>query len=245
MEMTHPDLLKDFTLVARTFEQLSQRLTEVAEQVRISGVPPSESLIEEIISSRRSFTELRDKAIELVSLLAESPTKAPEEIGSIKDLEVLLQFVTDAQRKRTQEEKARLRALTILDRILALIHREQPDFPPLNEAQAKARALRDALRAHDAPDPHPDMVPLAQGRHPLAELLTLVEGYEDLDDDLWLLLKYAVAENFGKSLAISAARGKLCSSPGGFISDLSIGDQRTGQGPTSSRTSGVDAESNP
>jgi hypothetical protein len=57
------------------------------------------------------------------------------------------------------------------------------------------------------------MMPLAQGRHPLAELLTLVEGHDTLDDDLWLLLKHAVAENFGNALAMSADRGKLCPSP--------------------------------
>jgi hypothetical protein len=38
--MTHPDPLKGFTLIVRTFEPLSQRLTEVTEQVRISGFPP-------------------------------------------------------------------------------------------------------------------------------------------------------------------------------------------------------------
>ena len=228
METPQTDLLKDLTLVTRTFEQLGQRLTEVAEQVRHSGVLPSESLIEEIASSRRSFTELRDKAIELVGLLAESPAKAPEEIGSIQELEALLQLVTEAQRKKAQEEKAQLRALTILDRILSLIHRDQPDFPPLDEAKAKARTLREAIRTYDRLKSHPEVNPLAQGRHPLAELLTLVEGYEDLDDDLWLLLKHAVAENFGKSLAMSAARGKLCSSPSGLTSDQSPEDQQVG-----------------
>jgi hypothetical protein len=213
METGQTDLLKDFTLVARTFEQLSQRLADVAEQVRNGGILPSDSLIEEIASSRRSFTELRDRAIELVGLLAESAPKAPEEIGSIKELETLLQLVAEAQRRKAQGEKSRLRALTILDRILSLIHREQPEFPPLEDAQSKAKALREALRTYDGPDLHPETTPLAQGRHPLAELLTLVEGYEDLDDDLWLLLKHAVAENFGKSLAMSAARGKLCASP--------------------------------
>jgi hypothetical protein len=43
--------------------------------------------------------------------------------------------------------------------------------------------------------------------------LTLVEGAHDLDDDLWLLLKQATVEHFGKSLAVSAARGKLTLSP--------------------------------
>lgn len=229
METPQTDLLKDFTLVTHTFEQLSQRLTDVAEQVRNAGVLPSESLIEEITSSRRSFTELRDKAIELAGLLADSPARTPEEIGSIKDLEALLQFVAETQRKKAQEEKARLRALTILDRILSLIHREQPDFPPLEDAQAKARALRETLRTYEGPEIHPEVNPLAQGRHPLSEFLTLVEGYEDLDDDLWLLLKHAVAENFGKSLAMSAARGKLCPSPTGLTSDHPTGDQRNGQ----------------
>ncbi len=242
METSHTDLLKDFTVVTRTFEQLSQRLTDVAEQVRTSGVPPSESLIDEIASSRRSFAELRDRAIELVSLLAESPSRTPEEIGSIKDLEALLQLVTEAQRKKAQEEKARLRALTILDRILSLIHREQQDFPPLDDTQAKARTLRETLRAYNGPEAHPEVSPLAQGRHPLAELLALVEGYEDLDDDLWLLLKHAVAENFGKSLAISAARGKLCPSPTHLTSDNSPGDQQNDQMATPTGVPCTDAE---
>lgn len=217
METSQTDLLQDFNLVAKAFERLSERLTEVAEQVRTSGAPPSESLIEEIATSRRSFTELRDKALDLVGMLSGTSNKIPDEICSMKDLEALLHEVTEAQRKKAEDEKALVRALTILDRILSLIHRGQPDFRPLVEAQAKAKALRDILREHNGPDAHPDVHALAQGRHPLAELLTLVEGHEDLDDDLWLLLKHAVAENFGKSLAMSAARGKLCPSPASLV----------------------------
>jgi hypothetical protein len=228
MEASQTDLLHNFTLVTRTFEQLSQRLTEVAEQARIAGVLPSESLIDQIATSRRSFNELRDKALELVSLLAASAPKAPGEIESIKDLEALLQFVAEAQRKKTQEEKARLRALTILDRLLSLIHREQADFHPLEEVQSKAKTIRDELRAHNGADAHPDIMPLAQGRHPLAELLTLAEGFDTLDDDLWLLLKHAVAENFGKSLAMSAARGKLSPSPSRLTAEHATLDLRTG-----------------
>lgn len=242
MDTSQTDLLQDFTVVTRTFEQLGQRLTDVAEQVRTSGILPSESLIDEIATSRRSFTELRDKALELVGLLAGSPSKSPEEIGSMKDLEALLQLVAESQRKKAQEEKARVRALTILDRILSLIHRDQPEFHPLDEVQAKAKTLRDAVRIHHGPETHPDIHPLAQGRHPLAELLTLVEGYEDLDDDLWLLLKHAVAENFGKSLAMSAARGKLCSSPTRLSTDHSSGEVKNGQKPALVNTTFTDGE---
>ena len=107
-----------------------------------------------------------------------------------------------------QEEQDRVRTFTVLDRLLSLKHRDQADFPPLEAVRAKAKILRDELRAHGT-NVHPDLILLAQGRHPLAELLTLVEGHDDLDDDLWLLLKHAVAEHFGNALALSAARGKL------------------------------------
>jgi hypothetical protein len=243
MEPSQTDLLQDFSQVTRAFEQLSRRLTDVAEQVRTSGILPSDSLIEDIAASRRSFVELRDRALELVGLFAGSSKKPADEIESMKDLEALLQLVTEAQRKKAQEEKARVRALTVLDRILSLIHRERPDFSPLDEAQAKARALREALRSHEGPDLHPDIVPLAQGRHPLAELLTLVEGYDDLDDDLWLLLKHAVAEHFGKSLAMSAARGKLCPSPTRLSQERSGSDTKNGHKPPLVSTAFTDGES--
>jgi len=228
METLRTDLSQDFLEVTRTFEHLGQRLTDVAEQVRTLGVLPSEDLIDAITLTRRSFQELRAKAIDLVGLLGHSSTTIPEDIGSVKDLEALLQAVTDAQRKRAQGEKVRLRALTILDHILSLIHREQPEFPPLGVIQTEAKALREMLRASEDPDVHPEANALAQGRHPLAEFLTLVEGHNQLDDDLWLLLQHAVAEHFGKPLAMSAARGKLYQTPARMLPDRSTCEQKNG-----------------
>ena len=62
MDISQTDLLQDFSLVTKSFEQLGQRLSEVAEQVRTAGTLPSESLIEEIAASRRNFTDLRARA---------------------------------------------------------------------------------------------------------------------------------------------------------------------------------------
>lgn len=209
MDTTPTDLLKDLDSITETFAQLSQRLSDVADQVRTQGIPPAEELLEELAASRRNFTELRDRAIELAGLLAALPTKAPDEISSIKELEALLQLVTEAQAKKAIDDKLRERALIVLDRILSLTHRDLQEFAPLTDCHTKARELRSALLALPWPDLHPDATALAQGRHPFAELLALVEGHDDLEDDLWLLLKHAVAEGFGKSLALSAARGKL------------------------------------
>jgi len=245
MDTSHTDLLQDFSLVTKSFEQLGQRLSEVAEQVRTTGTLPSESLIEEITASRRNFTDLRARAIELVGLMSETPNAAAEEIGSMKELEALLQVAAEAQRKRAHQEKARVRALTVLDRLLSLVHRDQPDFAPLSECQAKSRALSEAIRDHAGSELHPDVTALAQGRHPLTELLTLVEGYDDLDDDLWLLLKHAVAENFGKSLAMSAARGKLCPSPTRMNPEHSPDELRNGMKVSGAPATFTDGESGP
>ncbi len=45
----------------------------------------------------------------------------------------------------------------------------------------------------------------------------MVEGHKNLNEDLWLLQKHAVANNFGQALAMSAGCGKLCLPPTRFV----------------------------
>lgn len=210
MEPPEKPTVQDLPPEARTIEELSQRLTTLAKELRASGALLPETVVGEISASCRSFKELRDKALEIVDILAGTSPSVPTAASSMKELDALIQFATEVQRKRLHEEKSRLRALTILDRILSLIHRTRPEFLPLHEIQVQAKTLQETLRGYKGQDIHPDVGLLAQGRHPMAEFLTLVEGHDDLEDDLWLLLTHAVEEHFGKSLAMSAARGKLC-----------------------------------
>ena len=224
METSQDKPLHDLPSSMHTVEELSQRLATVAKELQTAGALASDTVIDGMTAPCRSFKELRDKALEIVDVLAGSSPTAPTAAGSVKELEALLQFATEAQRKKVQEEKARLRALTILDRILSLIHRDRPEFPPLYEAQVKAKAIQESLRTQEGPDVHSTINLLAQGRHPFAELLTLIEGHHDLEDDLWLLLTHAVEEHFGKSLAMSAARGKLCTATTRIAIDNSSAD---------------------
>ncbi len=219
---------QDVAPVTCTVEELSHRLADLAKALRTSGALPPDTLVDEIATSCRSVKELRDKALEIVDVLAGSIPAVPTAAGSMKELEALIQFATEVQRKKVHEEKSRLRALTILDRVLSLIHRDRPEFLPLHEIQVQAKGLQDTLRVYGGQDLHPEAGLLAQGRHPLAEFLTLVEGYDDLEDDLWLLLTHAVEEHFGKSLAMSAARGRLCPAATRFPIDNPSGDLRDG-----------------
>jgi len=56
---------------------------------------------------------------------------------------------------------------------------------------------------------HPDTEILAEGKHPFALLLILIEQWRELSEDHWGLLKATVEHSFGQSLSVEAARGNL------------------------------------
>ncbi len=209
MPQTHADLLKELHGVSESFSHLGKKLSAVASALQASGMPPTLPLLEELRSSRSTFEELRKGATELAHLLADSRAKHTGQIESLVELKALIESLGEAQEKRAEDEKIHRRALALLDRILAIEHSEEVDFPPLADCQLKARELHRGIAALHWPDVHPEAAALAHRRHPLAELLTLVERHMDLEDDLWLLLKHAVSESFGKKLSLAAARGKL------------------------------------
>src|SRR5207237_4407753 len=76
-------------------------------------------------------------------------------------------------------EAARDETVSVLDRVLALTHREDSDSAALAECQARARELRDAIAAA----PAGDVAQLGAHLRPFDELVTLAEGWNQLDDD--------------------------------------------------------------
>lgn len=208
MQATHTELLHDLQDVTDFFSQLGGKLSEAAADLRVSGTPPATHILEELTVSRNTFEDLRQRALDLAVTLA-APSRPQEEIHSLKELKSLLQSLDEAEEKRNAEEDLKHVALEILNHILTFTHREDPEFPPLRDCQEQAETLRRAIEATTWPQVHPDMKSLATRRHALSEFLTLVEEFDTLDDDLWLLLKHAVAESCGKSLSLSAARGKI------------------------------------
>jgi hypothetical protein len=203
------DLARDVDGIFQRFAELSNRLVRVAEELRATGSPPDESVIQELTLSRQTFNDLKARALEVAGHLAIAPSASAEGVGSLRELEALLQSLGEAEAKRAAEEDRKLLAISVLDHILGLAHRRVSSFQPLIDCQAKADALKQAIAALSWPNLHPDVEALVQGRHPLAELFTLIKEGESLDDDLWQLLEQEVAEAFGKPLSLAAARGRL------------------------------------
>ena len=202
-------LLQNLVSLSEGFSQLGTRLSQAANVLQATGMPPAKTLIDEITASRNSFTELCAKGIALAEALALSPAPKPETIVSLDDLKSLLQTITQAEEKRKSVQELSQRALVTLNRLYAIRHREREVFPPLAECQMRGTVLRNAIAETSWPKLHPSVEELAKADNPFVALLTLVEQGEKLEDDQCIRLQEIVERTFNKSLAIAALRGKL------------------------------------
>jgi len=206
---TASELIQQFTSLAASFSQLGARLSQAAGALQDPGLPLSASLLAELTASRQDFTDLCTNLLALAEDLAVAPLPVPAKIASLQDLSPFLQRVVEAEQQKATGESLRQQALLLLDRVLVISRREGGDFLPLSECQARARELHSAIVETSWPQVHPATGTLAAGEHPFAQLLMLVEGQENLDDDQWALLQDAVEQAFGKPLSIAASRGRL------------------------------------
>ncbi len=202
-------LLQQSASLAEGFSQLAARLTLVAQALQDPGAPPAERLIEELTSSQRNFRNLRTCALTLAQSLPISPLPEAEAIASLVDLKALLWTVKQGEEQKAHLEAHQQQALQVLDRVLTIVHRDQIVFPPLLECKERANELRLAVSTVRWPDSHPIIDVLVEGKHPFLDLLTLIEGQEELDDDRWAVLQDTIEQEFGRPLAVAASRGKL------------------------------------
>ncbi|MBI3801876.1 MAG: hypothetical protein HY268_33510 [Deltaproteobacteria bacterium] len=205
----YDDLAQQLARLSESFSELGASVSVAANELRRVGKPAPDNLIKQMISSQQDFAELRNRVLDLAQHFAISPLPSISGLTSLDDLKALLYSIRQAESQRTSFEAIRGQAITILDRVITVVHRTQVEFMPLLQCQAEARALRDALTVTQWPELHPEAQRLADGQHPYASLLTFVESHQALSDDQWDHLKNSIEETFGKPLAIAAVRGRL------------------------------------
>ncbi|MEG3920312.1 hypothetical protein QUA07_14435 [Microcoleus sp. T3_A4] len=200
MELAHKDLLQQIARLSETYANLADRLSQAAKQLQDSGLPPSDSLLQEVAAYSRNFAAVQKQALEL-----NKSAIAPGEIASLKDIQNLVETAA------ASEGKAEIRdaALKVIDRVLAIAHREQSDFAPLQSVHARARELQRAISESTPTQLHSDAESLVSGKHPVSAVLALVEQQDKLDDEQWVILEETVSAAFGKQIAVAISRGKL------------------------------------
>ena len=107
--------------------------------------------------------------------------------------------------RHRRHEAGRAAALHVIDRVQAIVHGDDPNFAPLAECQASARAMHDEIAGAETTDEA--VLAWAEHLRPFAALLEMLEG--GVDDARFAELADGVAAAFGPQLASAAMRGRL------------------------------------
>ena len=209
MRHAREDLGRRLSALRADFAALGSRAADAASALA-AKLPPSSALLDELSAARGAFTELRTAMVQEAGAL--DVALDVESLGTLRDLEPVLSAIAAAEERRmllgawtdTREE-----ALAVLDRVMALIHREEKGFAPLAECQARARELHGMLAGAGPRNVEQATRTLAATLQPFAEVVALAEGWNVLDDDRCASLQDAITQSFGRSLALAALRGKL------------------------------------
>jgi hypothetical protein len=197
------DLLRKNADLATWMAELGARGSAAALALTGAGTAPPDDLIQELAEAGREFIALRAEVFAVAAAFGLT-TPADAAIDSTKRLDAMLRLLLEgleAAERRPTPSRAPGNAQAALDRVMALVHRDDPGFAALLACQARAAALRAKLKT--AADVDADAIA------PFAGLLSLIDGQQDLDDEQWGALEDAVAVAFGRPLAVAATRGKL------------------------------------
>ena len=209
------DELRQRLVALRTrFGDVGARAAAVADDVRVS-VAPADDLLDDLRSTVGDFNDLRRAIVDELSGFPNTPD--PTKLSSLKALDAVLSAMERVQAEHARRavwESARDDALATLDRVMTLTHREDPESTALAECQSQARELHEAL----ASAPSGDVEQLGAHLRPFVELVTLADGWNQLDDEHCASLQDAIMQTFGRPLALAALRGKL-GQPGEVIAE--------------------------
>jgi hypothetical protein len=209
VKQAHEDLQRRIAALRTRFGDVGARAA-AASRALAATAPPPERLLQDLGAVGAEFAVLRAAVLEQAAALARPP--APSSVTRLRDLESVTAAVIAAEEERARRaawDVARENAISVLDRVRALIHREDREFPGLAECQAKARELHGALSGEPPADLEQQTSMLEGRLRPFLALVTLVDGWNRLDDDRCASLQDVIAQTFGRPLGLAALRGKL------------------------------------
>jgi tetratricopeptide (TPR) repeat protein len=207
-ELDLAGLRRQLDALSGEFASLGEQLARAAEGLQRRRVPAPDVLADNLRAVGPRFAALREAMARSAEAL-DIPGSRVRAIADRDGLAAMLAELAEAEERATGLAETRRRALAVLDRVPALKHTDQPDFPPLEECQARARERRAeiaAARPLALPD---DAAGLASGAHPLATLVALVTENDRLSDDRWTEMLDTLRAEFGKPLAVAVARSRI------------------------------------
>lgn len=243
------DLAAELAGLAERCRSLGAELLEASRILNAAGELPAPTFGRQLAALRVEFGALCSRVFERAAKAGINITQSAERITSLAELEPLLETIKQAEAGRVAAreramaeddgsrqaalEAAVQRAIGVLNRVVGISHPEDPAFRPLLECQAKASELRLKLSRLAASSRDSSAQRVEETTTPFADLLMLIEGQEDLDDERWMRVEESVGRVFGRQLLIAATRGRLVS--GGGMRRAAAGPVPAAPGPSPDR----------
>jgi len=215
------DLRRELVALSERFARLGTALVEASNAMRAGGSPPPDPLVRQAAALRAAFVDLRARACRRAAALEIALPPTTERAAAIGELERIVADIEAAETSREPAgageerpsreglETAVQRAIGVLNRVLVVMHRDDPAFQPLIECQARAGELRLRLSRAMSQDSDLTAPRVDEAMAPFAALLALVVGRDSLDDEQFARAEDMVTRVFGRQLAIAATRGRL------------------------------------
>lgn len=205
----HVDLdafTRQLTDLIGRFADQGAKLGEAARELQDGGAPPAESLIEALAATRLEFVELRAEIVLAAETLGVAVPDVVERATSLEPVLAAMATAFESHRRQSALEEERDRIVAVLHRVDGIGHQDDDSFGPLVTVKLKAGELETAVRA--ATDPE-QVRSLATRAQPFADLLTMLESTEVLDDQKFSSLEDSVARSFGRQISVAVARRRL------------------------------------
>ena len=209
MKQAHEDLQRRIAALRTRFGDVGARAAAASRAVNALS-PPPDRLLQDLTAVGAEFAVLRAAVLEQAATLPRPP--AASSLTRLRDLESVTAAVIAAEEERGRRaawDVARESASGVLERVRKVIHREDREFPGLAECQAAACELQVALSETPPADVAQQTTMLEARLRPFVALITLVDGWDRLDDERCASLQDVIAETFGRPLGLAALRGKL------------------------------------
>jgi hypothetical protein len=188
------------------FAGLGPKLGEAARELQDGGAPPADALVDALAAARLEFVELRAEIVLAAETLGVAVPDVVESATSLEPMLTAMATALDAHRRQAALEEERDRVVAVLDRVEGIGHQDDDAFGPLVTVKLKAAELKTAvLAATDAEQARS----LASRLQPFADLLTMLESTEVLDDQKFSSLEESVARAFGRQITVAVARRRL------------------------------------
>ena len=205
--MAYPDTVSEQTdQVESQFQDLRATLKKVCENLKKPGSPPPPEILTKIKNATNSFDELKSSVTKWAKSVQMSDTEA-QELDSIEAITTFSKNIVARQDHLQQDEKV----LEYINRALSIKYAtEGESFLPLEDFRSDLNKLKNRISTSPVSgEAEKDRTQILENKHPINDLLTLLEHGDELDDERYGQISEIISEKYGRTFSAAAVRGRL------------------------------------